>query len=68
MSVVTLPLSEDNMVVECCLSGPILAKKMPWLLLRQHIRMKQAELEIILADLEKGERIIRTISRHGELI
>jgi hypothetical protein len=44
------------------------SKKDAWLLLRQHIRMKQAELEIILADLEKEDRIIRTISTHGELI
>jgi DNA-binding MarR family transcriptional regulator len=37
-------------------------------LLRQRIGMKQAELDIILADLEREGRIKRTIDKQGELI
>jgi DNA-binding MarR family transcriptional regulator len=37
-------------------------------LLRQRIGMKQAELDIILGELEKEGRIKRTIGKHGELI
>jgi DNA-binding MarR family transcriptional regulator len=36
--------------------------------LRQRIGLKQADLDIILADLEKEGRILRTIGKHGELI
>jgi DNA-binding MarR family transcriptional regulator len=37
-------------------------------LLRQHIGLKQADLDIILADLEREGRIRRTAGKHGELI
>jgi len=37
-------------------------------LLRQHIGLKQADLDIILADLEREGRIKRTTGKHGELI
>jgi DNA-binding MarR family transcriptional regulator len=37
-------------------------------LLRQRIGMKQAELDVILDDLEKEDRIKKTIGKHGEVI
>ena len=42
--------------------------KMTRSILCQHIGMKQVNLDIILADLEKDGRIIRTIGKHGGLI
>lgn len=42
--------------------------KMTKSILRQRIGMKQAELNIILADWEKEGRSIRTTVKHGELI
>jgi DNA-binding HxlR family transcriptional regulator len=35
---------------------------------RRDVGIKQANLDIILADLEREGRIIRTIGKHGELI
>jgi DNA-binding MarR family transcriptional regulator len=37
-------------------------------ILRQRIGLKQADLDIILADLEREGRIRKTIGKHGELI
>jgi DNA-binding MarR family transcriptional regulator len=37
-------------------------------LLRQRIGLKQADLDIILADLEREGRIQRTVGKQGELI
>jgi DNA-binding MarR family transcriptional regulator len=37
-------------------------------ILRQRIGLKQADLDIILADLEREGRIRRTIDKHGESI
>jgi CTP-dependent riboflavin kinase len=37
-------------------------------ILRQRIGIKQADLDFILADLEREGKIKRTIGKHGELI
>jgi DNA-binding MarR family transcriptional regulator len=37
-------------------------------LLRQHIGLKQADLDVILADLEREGRVKRIVGKHGELI
>jgi len=37
-------------------------------ILRQRIGLKQADLDIILADLEREGRIRKNIGKHGELI
>jgi hypothetical protein len=42
--------------------------KMTRSILRQRIGIKQADLDSILADLERECRIIMTIGKHGELI
>jgi DNA-binding HxlR family transcriptional regulator len=36
--------------------------------LRRDVGIRQADLDVILAELEKEGRIIRTIGKHGELI
>jgi DNA-binding MarR family transcriptional regulator len=53
--------------------------RIPWILanhggkmtrssVRRHVGIKQADLDIILADLEQEGRIKRTVGKHGELI
>ena len=42
--------------------------KMTKSILRQHIGLKQADLDTILGDLEREGRIKRTVGKHGELI